>query len=176
MEIDEQMTNITTIHLAADHAGFEMKEMVHDWLVSEGYEVVDHGAHEYEERDDYPDYVAPAAHAVSVDPERKTRAIILGGSGQGEAIMANRFVNVRAVVFNGQYYSPELEGREIPEEITTARQHNDANILSLGARFLSDGEARDAITQFLETDFSHEDRHIRRIQKIDEAKTFYESE
>lgn len=176
MEIDEQMTDITTIHLAADHAGFEMKESIHDWLISEGYTVVDHGAYEYDEADDYPDFIAPAAYAVSSDAERTSRAIIIGGSGQGEAIVANRFVNVRAVVFNGQYYSEELADRDIPEEVVTARQHNDANVLSLGARFLSLDEAREAVAQFLETDFSHEPRHIRRIQKIDETKSFYESE
>jgi len=176
MEIDEKMMNTTTIHLAADHAGFELKESIHGWLVSEGYDVVDHGAYEYEEDDDYPDYVAPAAHAVSVDPEGNSRAIVIGGSGHGESIVANRFVNVRAIVFNGQYNSPENPDKEIPEEIITARQHNNANVLSLGARFLSKGEAIDAVVQFLETDFSDEDRHIRRIQKIDETKTFYESE
>jgi RpiB/LacA/LacB family sugar-phosphate isomerase len=118
MDADEHMQNIKTIHLASDHAGFELKESIHDWLLSEGYDVVDHGAYEYDEDDDYPDYIAPAAHAVSVDPERSSRAIVLGGSGQGEAIMANRFTNVRAVVFNGQYESHD-PNREIPEEVVT---------------------------------------------------------
>jgi ribose 5-phosphate isomerase B len=170
MEIDEQMTDITTIHIASDHAGFEMKEAIHAYLLSEGYEVVDHGAHEYDEDDDYPDFIAPAAHAVSSDVEKKSRAIVFGGSGQGEAILANHFNNVRAIVFNGQYVAGD---REIPEEIVTARQHNDANVLSIGARFLTHGEAIDAVVQFLETEFAGEERHLRRIQKIDEVVNYY---
>jgi ribose 5-phosphate isomerase B len=129
------------------------------------HEVVDHGAYEYDEEDDYPDFIASAAQAVSEDAEGGDRAIIFGGSGQGEAIVANRFTNVRAVVFNGQY--EPIDGRDVPSEIVTARQHNDANVLSLGARFLSIAEVREAVEQFLETDFSGEERHIRRLMKID---------
>ncbi|MEY2641053.1 MAG: hypothetical protein RL150_446 [Candidatus Parcubacteria bacterium] len=153
------------IHVAADHAGFGYKEDVREWLTSLGYEVVDHGAYEYDEEDDYPDFIASAAEAVSNDPEGYERAIIFGGSGQGEAIVANRYPNVRAVVFNGQY--EPVDGREVPSEIVTARQHNDANVLSLGARFLSLAEVREAVEVFLETDFSGDERHIRRLGKID---------
>jgi len=161
----DNTTDVRVIHLATDHAGFDYKESIKEWLMSVGYEVVDHGAYEYDEDDDYPDFVAEAANAVSSDPEQRARGIILGGSGQGEAIVANRFQNVRAIVFNGQYMP--LDGREVPEEIITARQHNDANVLSLGARFLSLEEVREAIELFLDTEFSGEERHIRRLQKID---------
>jgi ribose 5-phosphate isomerase B len=97
-------------------------------------------------------------------------AIVLGGSGQGEAIVANRFPHVRAVVFNGQYVSPD-ENRDIPNEIVLSREHNDANILSLGARFLSEEEAKNAVRLWLATPFSHDERHIRRIAKIEQYPT-----
>ena len=163
---------VKTVHLATDHAGFEYKESIKAWLESEGYEVVDHGAFELDPEDDYPDFIAPAAQAIATDEEGNARAIILGGSGQGEAILANRFPNVRAVVFNGQY-DPK-DGREVPEEIITARQHNDANILSLGARFLSLEEVKEAVELFLETSFSGEERHLRRIEKIENPPLNFE--
>lgn len=165
MDFETQAINTRIIHMAADHAGFEHKEAIRDWLMSLGYDVVDHGAYEYDDEDDYPDFVVSAAQSISADTTASERAIIIGGSGQGEAILANRFPNVRAVVFNGQYYP--VDGRDVPEEIITARQHNDANVLSLGARFLSITEAREAVEQFLDTDFSGEERHIRRLMKID---------
>lgn len=155
--------NTTTIHIGTDHAGYELKEVLRVFLERKGYEVVDHGAHEYDEDDDYPDFIFPAAQNVALDPD--SRGIILGGSGQGEAIAANRIPGVRAVVFNGQYQP--IDGREVPEEIVIARQHNDSNILSLGARFLSEEEAKEAVDLWLETDFSGEERHLRRIKKLD---------
>jgi len=157
--------------MGADHAGFEMKEELRKFLEMQDYEVIDHGAEEYDEDDDYPDFILPVAQDVALDPE--TIGIILGGSGQGEAIVANRVPGVRAVVFNGQYqpsvnYDDQPDNdREIPNEIILSRQHNDANVLSLGARFLSIEEAKDAVSLWIETEFSGEDRHIRRIEKID---------
>lgn len=161
----DTMINNRVIHIGADHAGFEHKEAIKEWLESEGYEVVDYGAYEFEAEDDYPDFIAPVASAVAAEPTEK--GIVIGGSGQGEAIMANRFPGVRAIVFNGQY--APADGREVPEEIIIARQHNDANIISLGARFLSVRESIEAVQLFLETDFSGEERHIRRIEKIDDG-------
>jgi ribose 5-phosphate isomerase B len=161
----DTMTNNRIIHIGADHAGFEHKEAIKEWLDSEGYEVVDHGAYEFEPEDDYPDFIAPVASAVSGDINE--RGIVIGGSGQGEAIVANRFPGIRAIVFNGQCIP--ADGREVPEEITTARQHNDANIISLGARFLSVREAIEAVEIFLDTEFSGEERHMRRIEKIDDG-------
>ena len=165
------MININRIHIGSDHAGFEMKEELKSFLESSGYDVIDHGAFEYDEDDDYPDYIFPAVEIVAIDPE--SVGIILGGSGQGEAICANRVKGIRAVVFNGQYnpainFDDTLENdREIPNEIVLSRQHNDANVLSLGARFLSMSEAKDAVELWLETEFSGDERHLRRLQKID---------
>jgi ribose 5-phosphate isomerase B len=155
------------IHIAADHAGFELKQELIKFLEQKQYEVVDHGAFEYDEDDDYPDFIFPAAKSVVLDGEQGAKGIVIGGSGQGEAIAANRINGVRAVVFNGQY--EPADGREVPQEVITARQHNDANILSLGARFLSINEAKEAVETFLETDFSGDDRHIRRLQKIEQT-------
>jgi len=165
------MINIRTIHIGCDHAGFEMKEELKSFLETLEYEVVDHGAFEFDEEDDYPDFIFPAAESVAIDPE--SVGIVIGGSGQGEAICANRIKGVRAVVFNGQYnpavnFDDELENdREVPNEIVLSRQHNDANVLSLGARFLSMREAKDAVELWLETEFSGEERHLRRLQKIE---------
>ncbi len=161
----DTMKDNRIVNIGSDHAGFEHKEAIKEWLDSEGYEVIDHGAYEYEEEDDYPDFIAPVANAVASDPSEW--GIVIGGSGQGEAIVANRFPGVRAIVFNGQYIP--ADGREVPEEIVTARQHNDANIISLGSRFLSVREAIEAVEIFLDTEFSGDDRHIRRIEKIDDG-------
>jgi len=154
----------TKIHIGSDHAGFELKDELIKFLEKKDYEITDHGAFEYDEDDDYPDFVLPVAKAVALDPESK--GIVLGGSGQGEAIVANRVPTVRAVVFNGQY-KPD-DGREVPEEVIISRQHNDANVLSLGARFLNAEEVREAVELWLETDFTGEERHVRRIQKIEQ--------
>jgi ribose 5-phosphate isomerase B len=143
------------IHIATDHAGLELKEKVKSYLSKLDYEVVDHGAYEYDALDDYPDFIFPCAEAVSNDPNSK--GIILGGSGQGEAMAANRVKGVRAAVF---YNGPD-------EIIKLSRQHNDANILSLGARFMSDQEMYKIIELWLSTDFES-GRHKRRIEKLDE--------
>ena len=142
------------IVIGSDHAGFELKEKLKVYLKGLGYEVEDKGAFEYDADDDYPDFIMPVAEAVSENPELK--GIILGGSGQGEAIAANRFPNVRAVVFYG----------EPTEIIKLSREHNDANILSLGARFLKDTEAIEAVKLWLDTPFSNDGRHVRRIKKL----------
>ena len=144
------------IHLATDHAGLELKEKVKLYLSDLNYEVIDHGAYEYDALDDYPDFIFPCAKAVSNDPESK--GIILGGSGQGEAMAANRVKGVRAAVF---YNGPD-------EIIKLSRQHNNANILSLGARFMSEEEMYKAIEVWLSTDFES-GRHQRRIEKLDES-------
>lgn len=144
------------IALGADHAGFEMKEALKAFLHEEGHEIVDCGAKVCDNADDYPDFIAPAARAVSdggVD-----RAIILGGSGQGEAMVANRFPRVRAAVFYGGT-------RDV---LLLSREHNDANVLSLGARFLSVEEAKDIVSLWLVTPFSNDPRHVRRVKKLDE--------
>lgn len=143
------------ILIATDHAGFELKGKLIVFLESLGYEVKDFGAYSYNINDDYPDFMIPLAKEVSENPD--LRAIIIGGSGQGEAIVANRFKRVRCAV----YYGGDMR------IINFSREHNDANVLSLGARFLKEEEAEKAIKVWLETDFSNEMRHISRIEKID---------
>tara|TARA_B100000959_G_scaffold166173_1_gene173992 strand:- start:2606 stop:3043 length:438 start_codon:yes stop_codon:yes gene_type:complete len=143
------------IHLATDHAGLELKNAIKDYLIGKGHEVTDHGAHEYDAQDDYPDFIFPCARAVAVDPE--SRGIILGGSGQGEAMAANRIKGVRAAV----YYGSERQIARL------SREHNNANVLSLGARFISEQEIYDIIETWLDEPFEG-GRHQRRIEKLDE--------
>lgn len=148
---------VGTIYLATDHAGFSLKEVIKNWLQKGGeYNVVDCGAKLLEPGDDFPDYIKLAAEAISNNP-KCARAIIIGGSGQGEAMLANRFNNVRATA----YYGYDLD------IIRLSREHNDANILSLGARFLSNEEALEAVALWLSTEVELDERHIRRTQKIE---------
>jgi ribose 5-phosphate isomerase B len=146
------------IYIGTDHAGFELKQKLVPFLESLGHEAVDFGAQEYNENDDYPDFIAPVAKAVSEDAS--ARGIILGGSGQGEAMTANKFPHVRAAV----YYGGTLD------IVRLSREHNDANILSLGARFLSKDEAKSAVELWLNTPFSGEERHKRRIEKLEAVR------
>lgn len=152
--------NAGIVHIGADHAGFALKEALIIYLNKLNYEVIDHGAHLYDEFDDYPDFVAPVGKAVS-DRPNTVKGIVIGGSGQGEAMVANQFPNVRAVVFYGDKI---FQGSSI---IKLSREHNDANVLSLGARFLSTGEAKDAVKTWLSTPFSGDYKHIRRIKKME---------
>lgn len=128
--------------------------------VAQNYQIVpeDMGALSYVTTDDYPDFILPAAELVgSSSPDERVGAIILGGSGQGEAIAANRVTGVRAIVC----YSAQAE------IITLGREHNDANVLSLGARFLTEQQAYEMMDLFVMTVFPEEPRHLRRIDKID---------
>ncbi|MCA9362705.1 RpiB/LacA/LacB family sugar-phosphate isomerase [Candidatus Kaiserbacteria bacterium] len=143
-----------TIHLATDHAGFEHKQAVVFWLTQEGYTVVDHGAVTYDELDDFPDFIAKAAAAVNNDS--KSRGIIFGGSGQGEAMMANRYPKVRAAVYYGG-------NKNIP---TLSRQHNDANVLSIGARFVDINEAKQVIWDWLHAGALPDKKYARRNKKM----------
>ena len=142
------------IHLATDHAGLELKDKIKLHLTKLGHEIIDHGAHEYDALDDYPDFIFPCAKAVAQDDQ--SRGIILGGSGQGEAMAANRIKGIRAAVY---YNGPE-------EIIGLSRQHNNANILSLGARFMSEKEIYRIIEIWFDTDFEA-GRHQKRINKLD---------
>ena len=160
------------IYLASDHAGFEMKNNLKNYLgdLDLGYEVVDMGALAYEEGDDYPDFVIPLAETVAQD--HGSMGIVIGGSGQGEAMCANRVAGVRAVVFYGQEIPKEevnISGRQSVDSfeiVKLSREHNDANILSLGARFLTIDEAKFACELFLSTKFSGDERHVRRLAKF----------
>ena len=142
------------IHLATDHAGLELKNALKNNLINKNHDITDHGAYEYDALDDYPDFIFPCANAVASDPS--SRGIILGGSGQGEAMAANRIKGIRAAVF---YNGPI-------EIVKLSREHNDANILSLGARFMSEKEIYDVIEIWLNVAFDG-GRHKRRIEKLD---------
>jgi len=143
------------IVLATDHAGFDLKNYVKETLEKEGHDVEDFGAYEYDGLDDYPDFIIPAARVVG--SSTSTFGIIFGGSGQGEAMAANRIKGVRAVVY---YDGPT-------KIVQLSRQHNNANVLSLGARFISKEKAIDVIKMWLQTPFEG-DRHLKRINKLDQ--------
>jgi ribose 5-phosphate isomerase B len=149
------MNTFPLIHFATDHAGLAHKDAVKAWLQHEGYQVVDHGAHHFDAFDDFPDFIRLAAEAVSKDPTN--RAIIFGGSGQGEAMVANRFPHVRATVYYG--------GNQ--DIITLSRQHNDANVLSIGARFVKEDEAKEVIARWLKTSPLDDKKYERRNRKIE---------
>ena len=142
-----------TIVLATDHAGFELKEHVKKFLSEKGFEIKDFGAVEYDALDDYPDFIIPAAKFIS---EHKLIGIIFGGSGQGEAMAANRIKGIRAAMFYG---GPD-------DIIELSKLHNNANILSIGARFVSKQKSEEIINLWLSTDFE-KGRHQKRIDKLD---------
>jgi len=143
------------IYLASDHAGFEMKRELVSYLSSQNIDIVDCGPLEYKHDDDYPDYVSIVAKKVSEDSD--SCGIIAGWSGQGEAMVANRFANVRCALYYG--------GSK--HVLTLSREHNDANVLSIGAHFVTMPEAKQAVDLWLKTKFSGDDRHVRRIEKIE---------
>jgi len=164
------------IILAADHAGFELKEEIKKHLEQksasskDGLEILDVGSHELVDGDDYPVYMAQAGLKVAEDMSGETKAIIFGGSGQGEAIAVNRFPGVRAVVWYGD---TKNDGKTDVSEnadmsiIRLSREHNDANILSIGARFVTSTEAIEAVDMWLATPFSGAEHHTRRNELID---------
>ena len=147
------MTNYRIV-LATDHAGFKLKEAVKKSLLELGLEAKDFGAFEYESTDDYPDFINPAAKFIS--EKDNTMGIIFGGSGQGEAMAANRFKGVRAAVF---YDGPD-------EIIHLSRLHNNANVLSFGSRFIDADRAIELIKKWLSVEFEG-GRHQKRIEKLD---------
>ena len=144
------------IYLGADHAGFELKEKIKSFLSEKGFEVEDCGAFTFDKNDDYPDFIAEAAIGVSENPNSK--GVVLGKSGAGECIAANKIKGIRAVLGVS------------PENVELSRLHNDVNILSLGSMFVSEILAKELVKIFLETKFSNEERHIRRINKIKELE------
>lgn len=160
------------IAVTTDHAGFEALQELKIFLESLGHECVDYGPKSFDKDDDYPDFMFPAARAVVAGECEK--GIILGGSGQGEAMAANRVKGIRAAVFYGPVIAKtainaEGETSDDPYEIIKlSRQHNDANVLSLSGRFLSLDEMKQAIRTWLDMPFSGAERHARRIRKLDE--------
>ena len=152
------------IYLATDHAGFALKEQVKAFLLAaageKGYTVADCGAETFNATDDYPLLIAKAAEGVARNPH-EDRAIVFGHSGQGEAMVANRFPGVRATVWYG---GSEEATQAI---VTLSREHNDANVLSIGAGFVNGEQASRAIAQWLSIPFSGALRHARRIEQIE---------
>jgi ribose 5-phosphate isomerase B len=149
------------IHIATDHAGLEFSEDLQSHLTAGGHEVIDHGPTSYEPLDDYPSFCINAAQAVVEDQARGVEAlgVVFGGSGNGEQIAANKVRGVRAaLVWNVS--TAEL-----------ARQHNDANVISIGARQHTVDEAKLFIDTFITTPFTHEERHARRIAQLAEYET-----
>ena len=140
------------IHIGSDHAGLELKGALVKYLQSKGHTVTDHGPHEYEAMDDYPDFCIPAAVATVADPG--SLGIVLGSSGNGEQIAANKVKGVRAAL------AWSIETAKL------AKEHNNANVVGIGGRMHSIKECTAIIDAFIETAFTNDERHIRRINKI----------
>lgn len=148
--------------LGADHAGFSLKEKIKEWLTEWGYAYVDMGVFAYDAEDDYPDFIKPVAKEVALrqaQGDYDVRGIVIGGSGQGEAIICNRYRGIRATVYAARQLDLEL--------VKLMREHNNSNILSLGARFVPEEDAKEVVKTWLETPFPGEERHVRRIAKIE---------
>jgi ribose 5-phosphate isomerase B len=144
------------VYLATDHAAFELKEYVKNQLIEGGYDVEDCGAFQFDPNDDYPDLIPAAAKKAVQDPT--SFGVVFGKSGAGEAIVANKIHGVRAVLGVN------------PENVRLSREHNNANVLSLGSQFVSNEEAVSFTKLFINTQFSNEARHIRRIEKISQIE------
>ncbi len=137
------------VHIGTDHAGFDLKNYLVSALVADGHDVVDHGPTAYDAEDDYPVYCIPAAEGAVAEPG--SLGIVIGGSGNGEQIAANKVVGSRAALAYDR------------DTATLARQHNDANVIAIGARMHSEEEALELVRLFLATPFSGDGRHARRI-------------
>jgi ribose 5-phosphate isomerase B len=144
------------ILLGTDHAGYELKNKIFAWLKGEGFDVEDMGAHVFDKDDDYPKILVPVAMRL-VAASDETIAVVFGKSGQGEAMIMNRFPGVRAAVYHGKNL----------EIVKLAREHNNANVLSLAAAFVEEEEAIEAVRTFIGTQFSRDARHVRRIEMLD---------
>ena len=140
------------IHIGSDHAGLEFKNDLITYLVAQGHDVTDHGPYEYDALDDYPDFCIPCAEAVAKDST--SLGIVLGGSGNGEQIAANKVKGVRAALV----WSIETA--------KLAREHNNANVISLGQRLHDADFVKQLIDTFIATKFPGDERHVRRIDKI----------
>jgi ribose 5-phosphate isomerase B len=140
------------VHIGTDHAAFEAKQAIVAALLARGYEVHDHGAHEYDPEDDYPDYIIPAAEAVAADPG--SLGIVLGGSGNGEVIAANKVKGIRAALIHSR------------DTARLAREHNDANVASIGARQHDEDTCVMLALYFLKAEFTGEERHRRRLDLL----------
>ena len=140
------------VHIGSDHAGFDLKAELVKRLTAAGHDVVDHGAHTLDPEDDYPPFCIAAAEAVVAEPG--SLGVVVGGSGNGEQIAANKVDGVRAALAWNI------------ETAVLSRQHNDANVVSVGARMHRSEEAVNVVTTFVDTPFSGDDRHARRIAEL----------
>ena len=140
------------VHIGTDHAGFELKNYLVSALTSDGHDVVDHGPTTYDAEDDYPVYCIPAAEAAVAEPG--SMAVVIGGSGNGEQIAANKVIGTRAAL------AYNIETAKL------GRQHNDANVIALGTRMHTQEQALEMVRTFLETPFSGDPRHARRIAQL----------
>lgn len=140
------------LHLGCDHAGFDLKEHLIGWLTAAGHEPIDHGPAAYDAEDDYPGFCIAAATAVVTDPG--SLGVVIGGSGNGEQIAANKVAGVRAALVWSE------------QTAILAREHNDANVMSLGARMHEREVCERYVAAFMATAFSGGDRHLRRIQQV----------
>lgn len=163
------------IYLGTDHAGFELKEKIKSYLLEKGFEVEDCGAFEFNKNDDYPDFIGKVSEKISIDPEN-SRGIIFGGSGQAEMMLANKFKNIRCALFYSTALpieAADITGRvsvDPYEIIRLTREHNNSNMISIGARFVTDKNALKAIAQWLNEPFLEDERHVRRLNKIKEIE------
>jgi len=140
------------IHIGSDHAGLEFKNRIVEHLKNKGHDVIDHGPQTFDPLDDYPVFCIPAAEAVAKEPG--SFGIVLGGSGNGEQMVANKVKGVRAAL---------VWSKEIAK---LAREHNDANVISLGGRMHDEAFCLELVDTFLSTPFSRDERHVRRIGLI----------
>ncbi|CAL9526931.1 ribose-5-phosphate isomerase [Streptomyces sp. JH002] len=145
------------VYLGSDHAGYELKNHLVDWLTAHGHEPVDCGPHAYDAQDDYPPFCLRAAEAVAADPD--ALGVVIGGSGNGEAIAANKVAGVRCAL------AWSVETAKL------GRQHNNANVVGIGARMHTTDEATTFVEVFLATPYSGEDRHTRRIDMLSAYET-----
>ncbi len=145
------------VHIGGDHAAYELHRALVAHLREAGHEVTDHGPHTYDAEDDYPVAVLRAAVAVAHDPG--SRGVVLGGSGNGEQMAANKVTGIRAALAS------------TPELAQLAREHNDAQVVSIGGRFTAIDEAKELVDVFLATEFSGGERHARRLAMVSDYET-----
>jgi len=141
------------IYIGADHQGFQLKEILKKFLEDQGYEVVDVGNDHYDENDDYPDFAKLVARAIKQDPSNR-RGILICGSGIGMDIVANKFKGVRSALVSN------------PDQAYLSKNHDDTNVLSLGADFSDEEQAEKILSTWLATPFSNKEHHKRRLEKI----------
>jgi ribose 5-phosphate isomerase B len=149
------------VHIGSDHAGLELKDHLLGWLADNGYEAVDHGPFVYDALDDYPVFCLRAAEAVAAEQAvgEDSLGVVIGGSGNGEQIAANKVIGVRCALAWSE------------ETAVLAREHNDANVVSVGGRMHSLTDMTRFVEIFLATTFPGDERHVRRIRQIGEYET-----